>query len=260
MRQELDAAGRKRQRSRRTTIAAAALVLGSMLPTAAWAQQDQNASEGKYRADNHQTIFLEHAATNGEANDIVQALRNAMPHAAVYLNPSAQAISISATAADVALAQKIVAEMDKPARVYRLTYTLTQMEDGKRSGSQQFAIVVASGDHASFKQGTRVPILTGSFDKDSNSKESQVQYMDIGLGIEAKADGFQDGVKVASKLEETSVGDEHSGFGAQDPVIHQTSLNQTSVLALGKPMALGSLDVPGTTRRMEVEVVAELVK
>jgi hypothetical protein len=31
-------------------------------------------------------------------------------------------------------------------------------------------------------------------------------------------------------------------------------------LANGKPLILGSLDVPGNTRKQEIEVVAELVK
>jgi hypothetical protein len=31
-------------------------------------------------------------------------------------------------------------------------------------------------------------------------------------------------------------------------------------LTLGKPLVLGSLDMPGTTRHMDVEVVGELVK
>jgi type II secretory pathway component GspD/PulD (secretin) len=199
-------------------------------------------------------------ASMNQGNDIMQALRNAMPQARAYLNPSAQIISINASAADVAQAQKIVAEMDKPTRTYRITYTLTQMDDGKRGASQRFELVVTSNDRASMKQGTRVPIMTGSFDKDSNAKENQVQYMDVGLGIDSKAEGFADGVKVTSKIAESSVGDEHSDFGGQDPVIHQTELNATSVLPLGKPIVLGSLDVPGTTHRLEVEVTAELVR
>ncbi len=186
------------------------------------------------------------------------ALRNAMPRASVYLNPSAQIISINASASDVTLAQKIVTEMDQPLRTYRLTYILTQIEDGKRAGSQHFELVVASGEHANMKQGTRVPIVTGSFNKDSNAKENQVQYMDIGLGIDTKVEGFQDGVKVMSKVEESSIGDEHSSFGGEDPIVHQTELNATSTLPLGKPVVLGSLDVPGTTHRLEVEVTAEL--
>lgn len=256
MLRRLDGGHGKRYRRNFLAITAIAVMLGSAASATANAQ-----SEERYHADTYQTIALQHVASNNQANDILQALRNALPpQARAYLNSSAQIISINASAADVALAQKIVAEMDRPVRTYRLTYTLTQVEDGKRAGSQHFELVVASGDRADIKQGTRVPIQTGSFNKDANSKESQVQYMDIGLGIESRAEGFADGVKVTSKIAESSVGDEHSSFGGEDPVVHQTELSATSVLPLGKPVVLGSLDVPGTANRLEVEVTAELVK
>jgi len=37
-------------------------------------------------------------------------------------------------------------------------------------------------------------------------------------------------------------------------------LEGTSALTLGKPLILGSLDIPGTTRKQEIAVVSELVK
>lgn len=255
MLRRLDAGFMEKYRCNLAAIAAVVLMTGLTASTGAQAQ-----SEERYHADTYQTITLQHTASNNQAIDILNALRNAMPQARVYLNPSAQMLSINASAADVAQAQKIVAEMDKPIRTYRLTYTITQIEDGKRTGSQHFELVVASGDRASMKQGRRVPIQTGSYHQESNAKEMQVQYLDVGLGIEAKAEGFPDGVKITSKVEESSMGDEHSGVGPEDPIVHQTEWNATAVLPLGKPVVLGSLDVPGTTRRLEVEVTAEMVK
>jgi len=37
-------------------------------------------------------------------------------------------------------------------------------------------------------------------------------------------------------------------------------LEESSTLVLGKPLVLGSLDVPGGTRKQEIDVVAELVR
>ncbi|MFC5862701.1 hypothetical protein ACFPT7_10405 [Acidicapsa dinghuensis] len=255
MSRRLDAGNEKKYLSNALTITIIAVMMSLTAAATAHAQ-----SEERYHADTYQMIVLQHMVSHDQANDVMQALRNAMPRASAYLNPSAQIISINASAADVALAQKIVAEMDKPVRTYRLTYTLTQVEDGKHGVSQRFELVVASGDRADLKQGTRVPIRTGNFNKDSNAKENQIQYMDIGLGIDSRAEGFVDGVKVTSKIAESSVGDEHSSFGGEDPVVHQTELSATSVLPLGKPVVLGSLDVPGTTHRLEVEVTADQVK
>jgi hypothetical protein len=49
-------------------------------------------------------------------------------------------------------------------------------------------------------------------------------------------------------------------MGPQDPVVRQTVLEVTSALAPGKPLLLGALDFPGSTRHQEIEIVAELVR
>jgi hypothetical protein len=47
--------------------------------------------------------------------------------------------------------------------------------------------------------------------------------------------------------------------GAQEPVVRQTVLEGTSFLTPGKPLVLGSLDIPGSARHLDVEVVMEQV-
>jgi hypothetical protein len=39
--------------------------------------------------------------------------------------------------------------------------------------------------------------------------------------------------------------------------VRQTVFEGTSVLTPGKPMTLGSLDVPGSTRHLEIQVMIE---
>jgi hypothetical protein len=48
-------------------------------------------------------------------------------------------------------------------------------------------------------------------------------------------------------------------LGGQDAVIRQTVLEGTSFLNPGKAMMLGSVDVPGSTRHLDVEVLMEQV-
>jgi hypothetical protein len=43
-------------------------------------------------------------------------------------------------------------------------------------------------------------------------------------------------------------------------MFHQAVLDGTSALALGKPLTLGSFDIPGTARNESIEVVAEVVR
>jgi hypothetical protein len=81
-----------------------------------------------------------------------------------------------------------------------------------------------------------------------------VQYVDVGLSIEATIDGS----RLRTKVEQSTIADEKSAVGAQDPVIRQGVLEETSTLVEGKPLVLGSFDIPGTARHEEIGVVSEL--
>jgi hypothetical protein len=184
--------------------------------------------------------------------------------AKLFYVQSQNAISMRGTPEDIQLAQKIVADFDRPRKTYRLTYTLAETEGRIRTGAQQYTLVVLSGATTDLKQGSRVPIVTGSADSGSSAPksplQSQVQYVDVGLNIQATVDGAQDSLRLRTKIEQSRLAEESSGVGAQDPVIRQTALESTSTLTPGKPLVLGSLDIPGSARHLEIEVVAEIVR
>ncbi len=208
------------------------------------------------------TIYLANATSQNDLNDIQTALRNMLPRAKIYASPSETAITVRASAEDLQLAAKLIADLDRQKKLYRLTYTITDSESGKRIGTQHCAITIAAGGKTDLKQGSKVPVVTGSFDTGNaaGASNTQVQYLDLGLEIEARLDGDVDGVKLYSKIVQSSVADEKSIVGAQDPVIRQTVIEAASTLSLGKPMIVGSVDITGSTRHQDIEVVAELVK
>jgi type II secretory pathway component GspD/PulD (secretin) len=212
------------------------------------------------RPDTMETLYLTNGTQQRDLNDIQTAMRNVLPNAHIYGVPSQQAIVLWATQDDIALAHRILADLDKKRPIYRLTYTITELDGGKRTGAQHFVLVAAAGDRTEMKQGSRVPIATGSFDSDAGKSNTQFQYVDIGLKIDATLDVSGDSLTLHTKVEQSSVADEKSNVGIQDPVVRQTTLDGTSTLVPGKPLVLGSLDVPGSTRREEVEVVAEAIR
>jgi type II secretory pathway component GspD/PulD (secretin) len=219
---------------------------------------DIKAADAKPSDETYQTLYLTNLTQQNDLNDVQTDLRNMLPKAHLYGMPSQNAISIRATPEDIQIAQKILADLDRSKKLYRLTYTIKETDSGKHTGAQSFTLIVASGGKTTFKQGSRVPVVTGVTGDPTTG--TQVQYMDVGLSIEASADGYVDGLRLRSKVEQTDVAGEKSGVGTQDPIVRQTVLDGTSTLAPGKPLILGSLDVPGTTRKQEIEVVAELVK
>jgi hypothetical protein len=143
-------------------------------------------------------------------------------------------------------------------KTYRLTYTLTETDGGKRLGTQHFAMIVVSGRKTVLKQGNRVPLVAGSVST-SGGAQTQVQYLDIGLSIDASIEESADGVKLNTAVEQSSIAEEKSGLGPQDPIVRQAKLEGTSILTTGKPLILGSMDIPSTARRLDIEVVMEHV-
>jgi type II secretory pathway component GspD/PulD (secretin) len=236
-------------------LALAALSMNAQTPAA-----DVKATLPKPVTETYETLYLTNLTTQNDLNDIQTAMRNMIPQAKIYGMPSQRSISLWGTPEDLALAQKVLSDLDRKKSIYRVTYTLTESDGGKRVGSQHFALIVISGEKTDLKQGNRVPIVTGKFDTETPTANTQVQYLDVGLQIQTTAESFQDGVRLRTKIEQSNVSDEKSTVAGQDPVIRQTTLEGTSTLMLGKPLIVGSLDVPGSTRHQDVEVVAELVK
>jgi type II secretory pathway component GspD/PulD (secretin) len=206
------------------------------------------------------TFYLTNAVQASDANEIVTALRNILsPCDKAYLVANQGAIVMQASPDDYALVQKLLSDLDRPKRTYRLTYTVTEMDGGKRIGVQHFAMVVASGQNTTLKQGSRVPIATGSYGPNgpTSTQQTQFTYLDVGMNFDANLDEFANGVRLRSAVEQSSIAEEKSGVGAQDPIVRQTSLKGAAFLTPGKPLMLGSLDIPGSTRHLDVEVVME---
>jgi len=245
-------------------LAAIAPAFGILAPDASAQTKSEDAQPSEARPATQpareavQTFYLTNASEQNELNDIQNDLRNALPGANIFVDQAQDAITVRCNPEGLETAQKIIADLDRPRKLYRLTYTITDIEGGKRTGSQKFTLLVVSGERGTFKQGSRVPIVTGT--ADGQPRGTQVQYQDIGLSINAQVGGSPDALDLHTKIEQSSLAEERAVASAQDPVVRQTVLDDASVLSQGKPLVLGSLDLPGTTRSQEIEVVAEVVR
>lgn len=237
-------------------IAIAALL---MAPLPTWAQTEPPAPAAKPQTT--QTFYLKNGNDTTEANEIQTTLRNMLDvYSHIYYVPSHNAIVVRATPEQMALAQKLLDDLDRPRKSYRLTYTITETDQGKRIGTQHFDLIVVSGVRTTLKNGSKIPILTGSYDAGQKTEQTQFTYLDIGLNLDVTADEAADGLRLRSKIERSSIAEEPSVVGKDDPIVRQTVLEGASILTPGKPVILGSLDVAGTTRHLDVDVMMEPVK
>ena len=207
-----------------------------------------------------QTFYL----TNSEATDateIVTALRNILTgNTKIFLVVNQNAIVVQSSPDQLLLAQRVLNEVDRPKKTYRLTYTITEFDQGKRIGTQHFSMVVVSGQRTTLKQGSKVPVATGTYNTSGATSQTQFTYLDVGINIDATVNESPTGVRLRSKEEQSGIAESATIAQVEEPVIRQSVLEGTSIVSLGKPLILGSLDVPGSTRHLDIEAVVEVVK
>ena len=207
------------------------------------------------------TFYLANTSQPNDANEILTAIRNMVaPFDKVYLLPSRNAIVMRALPEDIQLTRRLIADLDRPRKTYQLTYTVSEMDGGKRIGLQHFSMVIAAGAKTELREGNRVPSSVTNVSGGTNVGPSQISYIDIGLNIQAALDQSTEGLNLRSKIEQSSVAEERSGFGTPDPLIRQTVLEGTASMTLGKALSVGSLDIPGSTRHLNIEVALEPIR
>ena len=63
------------------------------------------------------------------------------------------------------------------------------VDDGRRVGTQHFSMVLVSNQRTTMKQGSKIPIATGTFSETgSASTQTQFTYLDVGLNFDATLD------------------------------------------------------------------------
>jgi hypothetical protein len=204
------------------------------------------------------TFYLRNMTQVNDANELYTALRNMLPpEAKSFFVPSQMAIEVCGPPEQIAFAQKLVNDLDRPRKSYRLTYTVSELDGAKRISAQHFSMIVSPGQESTVKQGSRVPLVTGSYGAATSSQQTQVTYIDVGMNFAATLDETAEGIRLRSVVEQSSIAEERSGVGPQDPVVRQASFKGSSYLAPGKPLRLGSFDIPDSTRHLELEVMME---
>jgi type II secretory pathway component GspD/PulD (secretin) len=210
------------------------------------------------------TIYLHNITGEEDASQIATAIRNSSDSSVrVYLLGTQNAIAVETYPAEFARIEALVRSLDRPRKAYRLTYTITELDSGKTIGTEHLSMVVVNGQHTSVKEGDKVPVATGSYSEGNatpNGVQTQFTYLDVGMNFDATLNEVEGGAVLKSKVEQSSLGQPSTIAGVQEPVVRQTVLEGISVLTLGKPVMLGSIDVPTTTHRFDIAVVLEQIK
>jgi hypothetical protein len=141
---------------------------------------------------------------------------------------------------------------EKGASVYRLEFTVRELEDGKKINSRMYTMSVRDDDSGRIRVGNRIPYNTG---------KDQFQYFDVGINIDCRMHDHGTYVLLDTSVEISSiVKDDSSAGGTSNPIVRQARSSMSAAITPGKPTVITSLDDVSSNRRNEVEVTATKIK
>ncbi|HEY2861381.1 MAG TPA: secretin N-terminal domain-containing protein [Terracidiphilus sp.] len=207
------------------------------------------------------TFYFKYASQAADMNEIATAMRQLLPSEdRVYLVPAQGAILIRAIPEDLALAQKVIDDLDRPKKTWRLTYTLTEMDGDKRVGTQHYAMDMVEGQQANLQQDSKVPVPTGTYSAGGASGattgvQTSFTYQNVGITFNATLVPQAAGARLQSDIQQNGLADT---TGTAGPVVFRSSsLKGAYLLTPGKPLVLGTMDAPGSTHHFQIEVLME---
>lgn len=133
---------------------------------------------------------------------------------------------------------------DKPARsAYRLEFAFFELEGGKRTNQRDYSMVVLDDNRGSIKSGTRMPL----------QGEKGPIYMDVGLSIQCRLIPRHDKVHAEIDLDFNSLASPEQTSSAT-PLLRHNNQHVSTILTVGKPMLLTSIEDITSNKRIQVEM------
>jgi hypothetical protein len=142
----------------------------------------------------------------------------------------------------------------QPVEPYRLDFSFNELADGKIVNTRHYSLNLTTNDSNEIKIGTRVPVLTGA--PVGPGGNTQFEYIDLGTNIWAQVREHGDELVLAVRSEVSNLDmNSDSGHGKDlPPVVRQIKLSGATLLVLGKPIIIGSMDDPSSKRQFQLEV------
>jgi hypothetical protein len=139
--------------------------------------------------------------------------------------------------------------------VFRLEYTITEMDGAKKLSSRSYTLQVEDRRKGTMRVGTRVPITTGG---------SQFQYMDVGVNLDATASTVDaTNIRLETTADITSIiaPEGAAAAASQRPPVTRSCRDYVStIIPLDKTVTLTTQDDPSYNTSMQVQVLVKIVK
>jgi hypothetical protein len=164
--------------------------------------------------------------------------------ALMFVLVAASVVTPAAAQDSNAGAKSATQELPKPLEAYRLDFSISELDDGKKINTRQYSMYIDANDSNELKIGTRVPIET----------PAGVENMDVGTNISSRLQARNGQLELHVSTEMSNFAIPEQAQGHARPVIRQLKISATTLALLGKPMVIGSVDDPNSKRQFQVEV------
>lgn len=164
------------------------------------------------------------------------------------------------------LAQSAVSQekpaANKPEKVYKIDFTFSELEGGKKINSRQYTVVQAerSNQPSTLRVGNRVPVVTGG----NNDKDSrQWQYIDLGVSLDWSLLKEENGILYMRFITEMSGALQPQQSGTNSgiaPVLRRFRQELQPAVPIGKPTIVSTVDDPNSKRTYQLEITATPLK
>jgi hypothetical protein len=143
----------------------------------------------------------------------------------------------------------------KPVVAYRIEFNVREIEDGKRLNSRNYVLMAEDGNWGKVRVGSKVQW------RETRGEGFELHYQDVGMNIDCRPREQGGSVALDIHVEWTGVAPPAGAdptFG--DRLFRTDRAEVQSIVTLGKPTLVASMDDTESNRRYEIEVTATKVK
>jgi hypothetical protein len=141
--------------------------------------------------------------------------------------------------------------VQRPLAAYRIEINVQEMEAGKAVNSRKYMMVVADNDRGKIRVGNRVPW---------QSSAGTYQYQDVGMNIDCRPKQLDENLQLYTSVEFSSLAGEPQQAPSFNPVFRMDRTEVESVVTLGKPTLVATMDDVISNRHIEIEATVTKVK
>jgi hypothetical protein len=144
-------------------------------------------------------------------------------------------------------------DSSRPLTAYRLDFTLSESEEGKKINARHYSMNLVPGYTPSneIKIGSRVPV---------EGKQGEMQYIDVGTNIWSRLTPRGEALQLEVRADLSNFANPEQESRTAMPLLRQLRINASTVAIPGKPIVIGVVDDPNSKRQYHLELTVTELK